>query len=154
MSAKTLNYILLLIICSLVIILVKTNHENQSPSTKGNTINRSDSFLINFDLKDYEHLKTMVTRFKEGKGDNLMIIQATLEGVPSIHDVMSNGREIRWTVDNSRDPYSSDKGKTEYICRAIDIKETNDHYNFELSKCNNYEEKEKLRLVSFLKERL
>jgi hypothetical protein len=154
MSAKILNYVLLLIICSLVIILVNTNHENQSPPTKSNTISRSDSFLINFDRKDYERLKTLVTRFKEGKGDNLMLIPPIIDGGYWIHDVMSDGREIRWTVDSSRDPYSIDKGKTEYICKAIDIKETSNHYSFELSKCNNHEENEKLGLVSFLKEEL
>jgi hypothetical protein len=154
MNARSLNFILLFIICCLVIILFKATNENQNISKSNSTISRSDSFLINFNRKDYNRLKTLVTRFNDGKGDNLMLIPPIIDGGYLIHDVMSNGREIRWTVDNTRDAYSSDRGKTEYICKAIDINETTDHYVFELSKCNNHEDNEKLGLVSFLKEEL
>jgi hypothetical protein len=154
MSARSLNFILLFIICCLIIALLKATNENRNNSTNTSTISSSDSFLVNFNRTDYNRLEALVNRFKDGKGDVLMLIPPILDGGYWIHDVMSNGREIRWIVDNTRDPYSSDRGKTEYICKAIDIKETKDHFVFELSKCNNHEENEKLGLVSFLKEKL
>jgi hypothetical protein len=111
MSSRVLNYLLLIIIFSLVIALITTNKFQRSTD-----VSRSEHFLINFDQKDFNRLKEMVSRFKEGKGDNLMIIPPIIDGGYWIHDVMSNGREIYWVVDNSRDGMSSDRGKVEYIC--------------------------------------
>jgi uncharacterized membrane protein YvbJ len=91
MSTRSLNFILLFIICCLVIILLRTTCENQNNNAKSRTISRSDSFLINFNRKDYDRLKTLVTRFNDGKGDNLMIIPPIIDGGHAIHDVMSNG---------------------------------------------------------------
>jgi hypothetical protein len=154
MSARSLNFILLFIICGLIIILLKATNENQNSSSNNSIIRRSDSFLVNFNRTDYNRLEKLVNRFKDGKGDNLMLIPPIIDGGYTIHDVMSDGREIRWTVDNTRDGMSADRGKTEYVCKAIDINETKAHFVFELSKCNNHEEKEKVGLVSFLKEEL
>lgn len=46
------------------------------------------------------------------------------------------------------------KGKKEYKCKAIDIKELEDYYTLVLSKCNNFKEDEELGMISFEKERL
>ena len=149
MSHRLLNYILLTIILVLIIALIITNKDKTSTEES-----RNEFFLVNFDRKDFKRLEVLANRFKEGKGDNLMLIPPVIDGGYWIHDVMSNGREIYWTVDNTRDGMSSNTGKKEYICKGIDIRELEDHYTFELSKCNNYKEDEKLVIVSFLKERL
>ncbi|WP_054958520.1 DUF4362 domain-containing protein [Paenibacillus dakarensis] len=149
MSNRLLNYILLTIILVLIIVLIITNKDRS-----GKEESRNEFFLVNFDNKDFKRLEELANRFKEGKGDNLMLIPPIIDGGYWIHDVMSNGSEIYWAVDNSRDGMSSNRGKAEYICKAIDIRESEDHYTFELSKCNNFKEDEKLGMVSFLKERL
>ena len=78
-----------------------------------------------------------------------------MDSGPLIHDVNSNGKEINWIVDDTRDAWSADNGKTEYVCKSIRMNER-DHefFDVELSKCNNFKEDEQLRLISFRKERL
>ena len=83
-----------------------------------------------------------------------MLIPPIIDGGEWIQDVITNGREIYWVVDNTRDGMSSNKGKTEYKCKAIDIKELEDYYTLVLSKCNNFKEDEELGMISFEKERL
>ncbi|RIX47086.1 hypothetical protein D3P08_25850 [Paenibacillus nanensis] len=58
-----------------------------------------------------------------------------------IHDVHSNGREIEWTVDNTRDGMSSEQGKRIFQCKTIRMDESDVHYVFTLGQCRN-EEKE------------
>lgn len=149
MSSKALNYLLLTIIVGLVAALIITNKDESHVAKL-----RSENFLVTFDNGDFKRLEEMVDRFKEGKGDNLMLIPPIIDGGYWIHDVMSNGREIYWTVDNTRDGMSSNRGKTEYICKAIDIRESEAYYTFELSKCKNFKEDEKLEVVSFFKDEL
>ena len=149
MSNKLLNYLLLTIILGLIITLIITNKDQSSKEDS-----RNEFILVNFDIKDFKLLEELVNRFKEGKGDNLMIIPPIIDGGYWIHDVMSNGREIYWMVDNTRDGMSSDRGKVEYICKAIDINESEEYYTIELSKCNDFMEDEKLGMVYFLMERL
>lgn len=145
MNSRVMNYVLLTIIAILSFALFTTANKQKIDS-------KSDHFLFNFDQKDFHRLKEMVDRFNEGKGDNLMLIPPIIDGGYWIHDVMSNGREIFWAVDNTRDGMSSDRGKKEFICKAIDIIESDEYYTFELSKCNNFKEHEKLHMVSFVKD--
>lgn len=149
MSNKFLNYLLLTIILGLIIALIITNKDHSSTQES-----RNESILVNFDNKDFERLEEMVKRFKEGKGDYMILIPPIIDGGEWIHDVVSNGREIIWVVDNTRDGMSSIKGKTEYKCKAIDMKEFKDFYTIELSKCNNFKEDEKLQMIYLDKERL
>lgn len=150
MNRRSLNYNFLLVIVGLVITLYGV----MDKQPKETIASRDDFFLVHFDQADYDRLEKMVQRFKEGKGDNLMLIPPIIDGGHWIYDVMSDGREIRWFVDNTRDGMSSDRGRTEYVCSAIDITETQEYYTFELSKCNNYDEDEKLNMASFFKDEL
>lgn len=149
MSSRLINFLLLTIIIILVITLIVTNKYQRSID-----VSRNEHFLINFDQRDFNRLEEMVNRFKEGKGDNLMIIPPIVDGGYWIHDVISNGREIQWVVDNSRDGMSSERGRVEYICKSIDINESEDYYTFVLSNCKNIKEDEILNIVSFIKEEL
>lgn len=75
MSNKMLHYLLLTIILGLTIALIMTNIDR-----KGEYESRSDFFLVNFDNEDFKQLKEMVNRFKEGKGDSLMLIPPIIDG--------------------------------------------------------------------------
>ncbi|WP_141692401.1 DUF4362 domain-containing protein [Paenibacillus pectinilyticus] len=115
----------------------------------------TNSVIFHLDRADLERVDKMVTRFNEGQGDNLMIIEPGMDSGPAIHDVISNGKEINWIVDNSRDAWSTDKGKTEYVCKLIRIHERDsDFIDVELSKCKNYKDDDQLRVLSFRKEKL
>lgn len=148
MSSRTLNYLLLLIILGLIIALILVLNMAQKPNTN------NEYFLVNFDKADFNRLEELVSRFKQNEGDVLMIIPPILDGGHWIHDVISNGREIQWIVDRSRDGMSANRGKTEFSCQEIDMIETEIHFTFELSRCQNYDSNMRFPMVSFLKEEL
>ncbi|CAH1232608.1 hypothetical protein PAECIP111891_07055 [Paenibacillus allorhizoplanae] len=147
---KPIIYIQLIVFIGLVsAIFVLLNQQSHKENT-----NKNKSIIINFDQVDLDRVDEMVKRFNEGKGDNLMIISPTIDSGPLIHDVNSNGKEIHWIVDNTRDAWAgTDKGKTEFVCKSISMNERDDEFfDVELSKCNNFKEDEQLRLISFRKE--
>ncbi|GGD76456.1 DUF4362 domain-containing protein [Paenibacillus nasutitermitis] len=125
-----------------------------SQSQKEN-IDKNNSLLSNFDQADLDRIDNLVKRFNDGKGDNLMIISPTMDSGPEINDVISNGKEINWVVDHSRDAMNTNNGKTEYVCRSIRLKDRDEEYiDVQLSKCNNYKEDEQLSILSFRKDQL
>jgi len=70
-----------------------------------------------------------------------MLIPPIIDGGYWIHDVQSNGREVIWTIDNTRDGMSSEHGKQVYRCKRISMDETNDRYVYTLNQCDNEGEK-------------
>ncbi|MEK3757470.1 hypothetical protein MKZ07_03440 [Paenibacillus sp. FSL P4-0338] len=95
----------------------------------------------------------MIHRFKEGKGDNLTMLQWGIDSGPYIHDFYNDGRVLHWTVDNSRD-WAADGGKIEYVCRAIRLAETEELYKVELTDCENQPDDFVVHPVSFRKDEL
>lgn len=91
--------------------------------------------LMNFDQRDLKRLDMLVDRFNRAQGDNLMVITPTIDSSPWIHDVYSDGTQILWTVDNTRDAHSSPKQKQTYECASIEKVETSERYVLQLSKC-------------------
>ncbi len=84
-----------------------------------------------------------------------MIITPTIDSGPIIHDVHSGRREIRWSVDNSRDAWNTNMKKTVYTCEAIRIHDRDSQFiDVQLSKCKNYKADEQLNILSFEKEKL
>jgi hypothetical protein len=147
---KTIIYIQLIVIIGLLcVIFVVLNQQSHKEK-----IDPNNSIIKNFDQGDFDRIDEMVKRFNKRIGDNLMLISPTIEGGSWIHDVFSNGYEITWIVDNTRDGMSANTGKTEYHCQSIEINERDEHFVVELSRCTNYKEDEKLGLVAFRKEKL
>ncbi|WP_169090846.1 DUF4362 domain-containing protein [Paenibacillus sp. PL91] len=110
------------IIGVLLVILVITQ------TTDKNELERKDSILHHFNKADAERLNEMVHRHKNEKGDYLMLIPPIIDGGYWIHDVHSNGREITWTIDNTRDRMSSECGKLVYNCKSINMNEIKEQY--------------------------
>ncbi|MBD2870268.1 DUF4362 domain-containing protein [Paenibacillus arenilitoris] len=96
--------------------------------------------LHRFDRQDAERLNEMVGRHADGKGDYLMLIPPIVDGGYWIHDVHSDGRNITWTVDNTRDGMSSQQGKTVYRCKAVSVDEQDERYVYTLEQCEGYDE--------------
>ncbi|MCY9698220.1 DUF4362 domain-containing protein [Paenibacillus alginolyticus] len=120
-------------------------------TTDKNAFERKDIILHHFNKVDVDRLNEMVQRHKNGKGDYLMLIPPIIDGGYWIHDVHSNGREVTWTIDNTRDGMSSEHGKQVYRCKMISMDETKDHYVYTLNQCENEGEKS-IPIFSLLKE--
>ncbi|MNI53437.1 hypothetical protein D3C73_1082660 [compost metagenome] len=110
-------------------------------TTDKDALKRKDIILHHFNKVDVERLNEMVERHENGKGDYLMLIPPIIDGGYWIHDVHSNGREVTWTIDNTRDGMSSEHGKQAYRCKSISMDERKDHYVYTLDQCDNEGEK-------------
>ncbi|MEK3903994.1 hypothetical protein [Paenibacillus sp. FSL R7-0179] len=109
--------------------------------------------ITHFDQLDLDRITEMIHRFKEGKGDNLTMLQWGVDSGPYIHDFYNDGRVLHWTVDNSRD-WAGDSGKIEYVCREIRLAETEEYYRVELTDCENQPDDFEVYPVSFRKDEL
>ncbi|MCR2806931.1 DUF4362 domain-containing protein [Paenibacillus soyae] len=103
---------------------------------------RDETILYQFDRTDLARLNEMVQRHQDGSGGYLLLIPPVVDGGYWIHDVHSNGSEITWTIDNTRDGMSSDQGKQEFQCQNIRFTETSEHYMYILNGCENQPEKD------------
>ncbi|MGE6229495.1 hypothetical protein [Paenibacillus chitinolyticus] len=108
--------------------------------------------LVNLDQRDLKRLDELVGRFNRSQGDNLMVISPTIDSGPWIHDVHTDGTEIVWTVDNTRDAYSSPKEKQTYTCASVEKIETSERYVLQLSKCGGGQ-RDKLPILDIDKNR-
>ncbi|SEG09294.1 protein of unknown function [Paenibacillus sp. UNC499MF] len=91
--------------------------------------------LVNLDQRDLKRLDELVDRFNRAQGDYLMVISPTIDSGPWIHDVHTDGTQIAWTVDNTRDAHSSPKQQQTYKCASIEKIETTERYGIQLSEC-------------------
>lgn len=146
--SKWIIVVQLFVIAMLIGLLAANVRETGGAETRGKDI------LIHFDQNDLNRMKETVHRFSEGKGDNLMLIEPTTDSGRLIHDFYSDGKVLHWTEDDTRDAWSSSPGKTEYVCKAIELKETEDRFEVELSQCNIQPSDVKFSVISFLKENL
>jgi hypothetical protein len=87
-----------------------------NPASNKNNLERDEIILHRFDRVEIERLNELVKRHQDGKGDYLMLIPPIIDGGYWIYDMHSNGKEITWTIDNTRDGMSSDRGKQVYRC--------------------------------------
>jgi len=78
-------------------------------------------------------------RFQDDKGDNLMLISPTVDSGPIIYDVNSNGSEIRFTMDATRDAYSAEKEKITYFCKEMNKEEGTNNIIFTVSNYKGFE---------------
>ncbi|WP_342423292.1 hypothetical protein [Paenibacillus sp. FSL E2-0178] len=111
------------------------------------------NLITHFDQLDLDRIREMIHRFKEGKGDNLTMLEWGTDSGPYIHDFYDDGRELHWTVDSTRD-WAGYNGKIEYVCREIQLTEVEEFYKVELSDCQNQPEDFKVNPVSFRKDEL
>ncbi|WP_201008825.1 DUF4362 domain-containing protein [Paenibacillus glycanilyticus] len=139
MNTKLTIGVLIGIIAVLVIILTLTLTQNNSSTTN----DTQNIILTRFDKKDVKRLNELVQRHNNGDGDYLMLIPPVIDGGYWIYDVRSNGKEITWTIDNTRDGMSAenDRGKKVYQCKSISLNEKPDSYEYMLDKCENLGDK-------------
>jgi hypothetical protein len=129
-----------IVVLSVIIVLLATSLVIKQTSHQ-DVLQRKNSILHHFDQADIDRLNEMVQRHENGKGDYLMLIPPITDGGYWIHEVHSDGREITWTIDNTRDEMSSKRGKQVYRCKSISQYKTKEQYVYTLSQCDNQGEK-------------
>ncbi|WP_164545587.1 DUF4362 domain-containing protein [Paenibacillus albus] len=149
--SRTIVILQTLIIVALlgVISILIVKPETKSPSN-------NHAYIINYDQADLARLTELVDRFNKGLGDNLMIIEPGMDSGPVIHDIISNGKEMNWTVDHSRDAgYPNNTVKTKFVCRSIRLHERDrDYIDVQLSRCDGFNANEQLPVLAFPKDKL
>lgn len=65
-----------------------------------------------------------------------MLIPPIIDSGYWIHEVRSDGRQVTWTVDNTRDAHS-DQTKKVYRCKGISKLEEKEQYVYVLEQCDN-----------------
>ncbi|GLX67915.1 DUF4362 domain-containing protein [Paenibacillus glycanilyticus] len=123
---------MIVVLAALLIISVYPSKPAQNDGT----------ILYRFDKKDIRRVNEMVERHNEGKGDYLMLIPPVIDGGFWIYDVHSDGKKITWTIDNSRDGMSGERGKTVYSCKNISMQEDRDSYRYTLHQCDDQGDKD------------
>lgn len=140
------SLIIVALISGIVLLVKNTDKAKANPN---------ESIIFHFNQGDLDRIANMVNRFNKGQGDNLMIITPTIDSGPIIHDVHSDGREISWSIDNSRDAWNTNSKKTVYTCGAIRIHDRDSQsIDVQLSKCKNYKADEQLNILRFEKDKL
>ena len=134
MKLKLTIGIMLVVIAALITILSITLVQQDSSDDR-------ETILSRFDNKDIKRLDEFVQRHQNGNGDYLMLIPPIIDGGYWIHDVHSDGKEITWTIDNTRDGMSAERGKSVYTCKRISKQEESDFYVYTLDQCENQGDK-------------
>lgn len=109
--------------------------------------------LIHKDKTDLKRVEYFVERFKDKKGDYLMVVEPMFDSGQTIHDIQTNGREINWVIDNTRDAYSTMEKET-FKCGDINREESDRKITFSLSQCKGYDKSEQLPVLFFIKDEL
>ncbi|WP_127495090.1 DUF4362 domain-containing protein [Paenibacillus glycanilyticus] len=123
-------------------------------SLRLNVTNKNDylqrSILYKFDQTDLNRINTFYERFLEHEGDYLVIIGHTIDSGPAITNINSNGKEIVWINDMSRDAYSN--GAIEvYKCKKLNKEEEYASTVFSVSNCEGYLEDDIKGYIAFPK---
>ncbi|GGG78251.1 DUF4362 domain-containing protein [Paenibacillus radicis (ex Gao et al. 2016)] len=114
--------------------------------------NQKDEFVLHrMDQADVKRLDEMVLRHQEGKGDFLLVIPPIVDGGYWIHDIHSNGTRVTWTIDNTRDGMSGERGKQEFRCGTVSKQESEYTYDYVLNQCEGMGE-EAVYALSVLKD--
>ncbi|MDO7905371.1 DUF4362 domain-containing protein [Paenibacillus sp. JX-17] len=102
------------------------------------------------DEQDYRRVNEMYERYQQRHGDHLMIILPAVDSCPTIYNLSSNGRQIDWSVDESRDIYSGGDVKVhKYSCSRMNKDQTESRITFSVSGCAGYSPDEKLGGITF-----
>lgn len=139
------NMILLIVVLSLIFTDVNDPVQNEDRER------RRGSILVHFDDQDLEQLDDLVTGFHEGRGKYMMLIPPIIDGGHVIYDIRSDGETIKWSVDNTRDHYSSAREVKTYECKSIHKDETEARYMIQLSQCEGYDPDEKVAGIAIWK---
>lgn len=105
--------------------------------------------LTNADRVDYERMDMYYKRYLAGKGDSLMLIRPSVDSGPAILDIHTDGIEIYWNVDLTRDVYSSEKTKRTYVCRELNKTSENGYVTYHVSNCDGNVNELEIASISF-----
>ncbi|MFX3635356.1 MAG: hypothetical protein ACE3L7_09365 [Candidatus Pristimantibacillus sp.] len=136
--------VIIVVLCIGLFISYRSNIEQQQ-------YYRDADVLIHKDKTDLKRVEYFVERFKDKKGDYLMIVEPSFDSGQTIHDVWATSRVINWTSDYTRDIYST-VDKQFFECGDINRTESDRKITFSLSECKGYDKTEQLPVLFFIKD--
>lgn len=147
---KTSILLSILIVCLVICLGLSLNTNYQLMQRE----KKSSYILTRFDKTDLQRMNRLIERFKHHQGDNLLVISPSIDSGPEIHEVFSNGSQIKWIIDNTLDGLNTDQGKVMLTCQNINTEESDDSIAVFVSKCSGYKEDQKIVVEKFLKDEM
>ena len=112
-------------------------------SIRLNLLYKDDDFqgmiLRRMDQSALSRMNTLYEKFQKHKEDYLMIIGPNIDSGPIITNINSNGKEIVWINDTSRDVFTNGSVGV-YKCRKLNKTEEELRTIYSVSKCEGYSE--------------
>ncbi|WP_084760229.1 DUF4362 domain-containing protein [Cohnella panacarvi] len=107
--------IVTILVWSLLILLSACSSPNKTIESR-----KPDNILINYDKEDFSRIEEFVARFNKHQADYLLVIPPIIDGGYWIYDFISDGKQVKITIDTSRDGYS-DGSISKYSCQGLSI---------------------------------
>ncbi|WP_425270908.1 DUF4362 domain-containing protein [Paenibacillus ferrarius] len=92
-------------------------------------------------------MEKFVHRFNEKHSDRLFFMQSTIEGGYVLSDLHLSKNEITFTIDYSRDSYST-QASDSISCRSIKRKIENFNIVYSLSQCDQFPKDQDIPIIS------
>jgi len=89
-------------------------------------------------ITNSDKFEAFIENLKNGKEDNIRIVQRTIEGDPIFDTLDYNGENITYTHDNSHDEFAdSSKGTKSGTCENLDSEQSENGRIYRLSGCSS-----------------
>ncbi|WP_121614874.1 DUF4362 domain-containing protein [Virgibacillus halodenitrificans] len=114
------------------IMILSTSFACQQVKEEDVTVNQGE------EINNLDEFKTFVENVENGDKDTVRIAKYTTEGDPIFLTLEYNGKDIKYTYDNSQDEYAgSDKGKKSTTCADLESSKIEDGIEYHLSDCSS-----------------
>ncbi|PEN68641.1 DUF4362 domain-containing protein [Bacillus toyonensis] len=98
---------------------------------------KKDVILKHEKIVNLSEFKSFVENLKNEKSDKIKIVSYTDEGDPIVKNLSYDGKEIRYTIDNSKDKFSSKNNKEQKtVCKKLNKRQENSQVVYYLDECS------------------
>ncbi|PGR33130.1 hypothetical protein COC47_27670 [Bacillus cereus] len=98
---------------------------------------KKDVILKHEKIVNLNEFKSFVENVKLEKPDKVKIVSYTDEGDPIVQTLNYDGKEIRYSIDNSNDKFSSENNKEQKtVCKKLNKRQENSQVVYYLDECS------------------
>ncbi|HDR8178501.1 DUF4362 domain-containing protein [Bacillus cereus] len=98
---------------------------------------KKDVILKHEKIVNLNEFKSFVENVKLEKPDKVKIVSYTDEGDPIVKTLNYDGKEIRYSIDNSNDKFSSENNKEQKtVCKKLNKRQENSQVVYYLDECS------------------
>ncbi|PER84410.1 DUF4362 domain-containing protein [Bacillus cereus] len=98
---------------------------------------KKDVILKHEKIVNLNEFKAFVENVKLEKPDKVKIVSYTDEGDPIVKTLNYDGKEIRYSIDNSNDKFSSENNKEQKtVCKKLNKRQENSQVVYYLDECS------------------